>query len=300
MMENMGLRVIAERPYRLSVDNAPVYVQDFEVESTAGAIDAASVDEAFGETFARVWHGDAENDGFNRLVLAPACTGARSPCCVATASTCCRPACRSRRPTWKARSRYPLLARLLVELFEARFDPATGHEQGRHRRRPGPAEAHFDVLAAGDEATLKVLKTVVDARKGDRDADAGRARCAAEADGPRVQPGRGPHPALVHGRDRPCAPATTRPMPTASTAMSSASSSIRRWCRTCRSRARTARSSCTAARGRYPPAVARGCARRIVAKTPYRSAGPGQGTDGQGTVIVPVGAKGGFSPRPRR
>lgn len=70
MMENMGLRVIAERPYRLTVDNAPVYVQDFEVESTAGAIDAASVDEAFGETFARVWHGDAENDGFNRLVLA--------------------------------------------------------------------------------------------------------------------------------------------------------------------------------------------------------------------------------------
>src|SRR5690606_24498953 len=70
MMENMGLRVIAERPYRLSVDNAPVYVQDFEVESVAGSIDAASVDEAFGETFARVWHGDAENDGFNRLVLA--------------------------------------------------------------------------------------------------------------------------------------------------------------------------------------------------------------------------------------
>ncbi|MBR7513142.1 NAD-glutamate dehydrogenase, partial [Mycobacterium tuberculosis] len=25
-------------------------------------------------------------------------------------------------------TRYPLLARLLVELFEARFDPATGHE----------------------------------------------------------------------------------------------------------------------------------------------------------------------------
>jgi len=40
MMENMGLRVIAERPYRLTVDNAPVYVQDFEVESVAGAIDA--------------------------------------------------------------------------------------------------------------------------------------------------------------------------------------------------------------------------------------------------------------------
>ena len=27
-------------------------------------------------------------------------------------------------------------------------------------------KAHFDVLAAGDDATLKVLKSVVDARKG--------------------------------------------------------------------------------------------------------------------------------------
>ncbi|MFI3488027.1 NAD-glutamate dehydrogenase domain-containing protein, partial [Klebsiella pneumoniae] len=37
---------------------------------------------------------------------------------------------------------------------------------------------HFDVLAAGDDATLKVLKTVVDARKGDRDAQMQAARDA--------------------------------------------------------------------------------------------------------------------------
>ena len=70
MMENMGLRVIAERPYRLMVDDAPVYVQDFEVESIVGAIDAAAASTGFSDAFARVWHGQAENDGFNRLVLA--------------------------------------------------------------------------------------------------------------------------------------------------------------------------------------------------------------------------------------
>lgn len=180
MMENMGLRVIAERPYRLSVDNAPVYVQDFEVESTAGAINAASVDEAFGETFARVWHGDAENDGFNRLVLAAGLHWRQ----VAMLRGYCKYLLQTGVPFSQAYvegtfARYPLLARLLVELFEARFDPATGHES-KDDIAAGQAQlkAHFDVLAAGDEATLKVLKTVVDARKGDRDAQMQAARDA--------------------------------------------------------------------------------------------------------------------------
>ncbi|KAG0927734.1 hypothetical protein G6F31_017948 [Rhizopus arrhizus] len=113
----MGLRVIAERPYRLSVDNAPVYVQDFEVESTAGAIDAASVDEAFGETFARVWHGDAENDGFNRLVLAAGLHWRQ----VAMLRGYCKYLLQTGVPFSQAYvegtfARYPLLARLLVEL----------------------------------------------------------------------------------------------------------------------------------------------------------------------------------------
>ena len=180
MMENMGLRVISERPYRLTVDDAPVYVQDFEVESVAGAIDAASVDEAFGETFARVWHGDAENDGFNRLVLAAGLHWRQ----VAMLRGYCKYLLQTGVPFSQAYvegtfTRYPLLARLLVELFEARFDPATGNES-KDDIAHGQAtlKAHLDVLAAGDEATLKVLKTVVEARKGDRDGQMQAARDA--------------------------------------------------------------------------------------------------------------------------
>ncbi|MCW4455447.1 NAD-glutamate dehydrogenase [Flavobacterium sp. MXW15] len=170
MMENMGLRVIAERPYLLQVDDAPVYIQDFEVESVAGQIDAASVDAAFGEAFARVWHGDAENDGLNRLVLAAALDWRQ----VSMLRGYCKYLLQTGVPFSQSYveatfARYPLLARLLVELFEARFDPATGNES-KAQIAEGQARlsAQLGVLAAGDEATLKALKPVIDARKGSR------------------------------------------------------------------------------------------------------------------------------------
>src|SRR5690606_37739293 len=67
MMENMGLRVIAEHPHRLEVADpeggAPrvAYIQDFEVEVAGGAEPDAS---RFEDGFASIWRGDAENDGF--------------------------------------------------------------------------------------------------------------------------------------------------------------------------------------------------------------------------------------------
>lgn len=166
MMENMGLRVIAERPYRLQVGEIPVYVQDFEVESAVGGIDADGLDGLFDEAFARVWHGDAENDGFNRLVLAAALHWRQ----VAVLRGYCKYLLQTGVPFSQAYveatfARYPLLARLLVELFEARFDPATGAEsrkqiaEGQQRLR-----LQLGALAAGDEATLKTLEPVIAAR----------------------------------------------------------------------------------------------------------------------------------------
>jgi len=70
MMENMGLRVISEHPYRVDASDGLCYIQDFEVESLQGELDVDALDENFEESFARLWRGDAENDGFNRLVLA--------------------------------------------------------------------------------------------------------------------------------------------------------------------------------------------------------------------------------------
>ncbi len=167
MMENMGLRVMAERPYRLMVDNAPVYVQDFEVESAIGPIDPVRANAAFSEAFARVWHGDAENDGFNRLVLGAALDWRQ----VSMLRAYCKYLLQIGVPFSQAYvegtfNRYPLLARLIVELFEARFEPApvTG------KAVLDVQLAQFKMLAGDDAGTLKLLDGVVAARKGKRDA----------------------------------------------------------------------------------------------------------------------------------
>jgi len=72
MMENMGLKVISEQPYELHLTaDQSVWIQDFKLEHRAGtpvAVDAVRA--RLLDTFTNVWFGRAENDGFNRLVLA--------------------------------------------------------------------------------------------------------------------------------------------------------------------------------------------------------------------------------------
>lgn len=71
MLENMGLRIIGERPYEiyLSDDNA-FWINDFTMTySDSGTLDIDKVKDIFQEAFAKIWYGIAENDGFNRLVL---------------------------------------------------------------------------------------------------------------------------------------------------------------------------------------------------------------------------------------
>jgi glutamate dehydrogenase len=70
-IENLGLRLISERPYEVGGSQGAVWIQDFELEHPHGiSIDLATDGPRLRETFARVWAGDADNDGFNRLVLA--------------------------------------------------------------------------------------------------------------------------------------------------------------------------------------------------------------------------------------
>ena len=72
MMENLGLKVISERPYEVeSPAGGLVWIQDFELEHRTGIpIDLAAVDRDFKDAVGSLWQGQAENDGFNRLVLA--------------------------------------------------------------------------------------------------------------------------------------------------------------------------------------------------------------------------------------
>jgi glutamate dehydrogenase len=70
-IENLGLKLISERPYEINAATGTFWIQDFELEHPRGVrIDLASDGPRFKATFASVWLGRADNDGFNRLVLA--------------------------------------------------------------------------------------------------------------------------------------------------------------------------------------------------------------------------------------
>jgi len=72
MMENLGLKVISERPYEIRLPSRDtLWIQDFELENRSNKpVDLDASGARLQDAFAAVWQGLAENDGFNRLVLA--------------------------------------------------------------------------------------------------------------------------------------------------------------------------------------------------------------------------------------
>ncbi|MEJ7745443.1 MAG: NAD-glutamate dehydrogenase, partial [Luteimonas sp.] len=182
MMENMGLRVISEHPYRIEIDNQPVYIQDFEVEAANAELDVSTLDENFEEAFSRIWHGDAENDGFNRLIL----DGGLDWRQVALLRGYNKYLQQVGVPFSQAYveqtlAKHPLLARLLVELFEAKFDPCTGNETPVQIQE-GAQQLQQQLHAlAGDDAAQKTLQSVLDARSAPRDKQIDSTRSALKA-----------------------------------------------------------------------------------------------------------------------
>ena len=127
LLENFDLRILNERPYRLAaVAGSDLWIQDLEVTHAGGRdLDPQQVGGRFEEAFFAVRDGLAESDGFNRLVLA-AGLGWRQAMVL-------RAVCRyllqtgipfSQRYMESVLARQPDIAARLVWTFEARFDPA--------------------------------------------------------------------------------------------------------------------------------------------------------------------------------
>ncbi|TBR11161.1 MAG: NAD-glutamate dehydrogenase, partial [Lysobacter sp.] len=179
MMENMGLRVISEHPYRIDANGGVFFIQDFEVEYPR-PIEVSEIDVDFEEAFAAIWRGQAENDAFNRLIL----TAGLSWRQVAMLRAYCKYLLQvgvtfSQAYMEQTLSRYPLLARLLVELFEARFDPSTGREsKAEIKAGMQKFQSQLERIAGEDAALAAIVRPVIDARAGKRAGQVEAARAA--------------------------------------------------------------------------------------------------------------------------
>jgi glutamate dehydrogenase len=149
ILENFGLRVIAERPYELAwPEGGAAWIQDFELEHRDGlAIDIGRIEERFKEALTMTWDGDTENDGFNRLLLGADLTARE----IIVLRAYCRYLLQTGVPfsqayMERALAANPAIAAGLVRLFEAYHDPAAQPAPGRRTRRERPP------LARGDSA----------------------------------------------------------------------------------------------------------------------------------------------------
>src|SRR4029450_9711039 len=72
MLEHMGFKVISESPYMVQPRESgrALWIHDFGMLTADGReIELGSLRDIFHEARARVWSGEREDDGFNRLVL---------------------------------------------------------------------------------------------------------------------------------------------------------------------------------------------------------------------------------------
>jgi glutamate dehydrogenase len=127
MLENMGLKVLAERPYELEWPGAKrAWIQDLELLlQSPAAVPLEKLDLDIKSAFTAVWLGRMDNDAFNQLTLS-----AGVPWRMVTVL---RAYCRYLLQTGLPFSQgyiaqvlinNPQLTRLLADLFIARFDPA--------------------------------------------------------------------------------------------------------------------------------------------------------------------------------
>ncbi len=130
-LENFGLRVLNQQPYEINCGEDYFEIQALELEwrhDNAG--DKLSLCRRFEEAFLRTWSGEVENDGFNRLVLSAGLDWRQ----VALLRTVCKFLLQTGLPFSRLYMEQLLanhadITVLLFELFVLRFNPETKEEE---------------------------------------------------------------------------------------------------------------------------------------------------------------------------
>ena len=167
MLENMGVIVQEERPYEIEPHKgAAIWVHDFGLRYDRAGLRIEDFRAIFQDAFAQVWTGQIENDGFNRLVLR-AGLPARDIAVL-------RAYCKYLRQIGIAFSQSymedslannPAIAQLLIELFKARFDPENRHDAAlrAEQLRARIHEALDAVVNLDEDRILRRFVDLIDA-----------------------------------------------------------------------------------------------------------------------------------------
>ncbi|MDO5502664.1 MAG: NAD-glutamate dehydrogenase [Actinomycetia bacterium] len=174
---DLGVEVVDERPYSITRgDGARAHIYDLGLRISDGCLWTAgsreTVRELFQDAVGAIWDGEAESDGFNALVLGAGLTWRQVAIVRAigkylrqTRSAFSQPYLESALVSNHA------LARLLVDLFETRFDPTryapaddqAVNDQAANDQPAGEPETSGDVSAEREAAAEAIERKILDA-----------------------------------------------------------------------------------------------------------------------------------------
>ncbi len=145
ILEHMGLKALIEEGFKVSPRGQKVWVHEFVLRDERGEhLVFADIKQAFEAAFVAIWTGRAESDGFNRLVMELG-IGWREAALI-------RALARYRQQSGldpsqgvqeQALSDHPGVARLVLDLFQTKFDPAVRADLKTRQDQAAAVEARI-------------------------------------------------------------------------------------------------------------------------------------------------------------
>ena len=146
IFDNLGFRVIGEHPFEV-IDRTgkTVWIHDFTLQAHSGGVDIHRIRPIFEELFRRVWHTEAENDAFNRLLLSSYMSW-RQIALLRTYARYMRQIRFSNSQTFISNTlvNHENLTQILLEYFEIRFNPDRYKSPGKSEAAQKKLEIEFN------------------------------------------------------------------------------------------------------------------------------------------------------------
>jgi glutamate dehydrogenase len=168
LLENLGLRVLTEEPFPLApaASAKRVWMHDFRIVARGELpVEIERVEPLFEEALAAVWAGEMESDGLNQLILYAGLRWRE----VSLVRAYVRFLRQARLPFGQevieaALARYAAMASSMVSLFAARFDPARPRDEIAEAVGIADIEKGFETIDnLDDDRILRALFAVVQA-----------------------------------------------------------------------------------------------------------------------------------------
>ncbi|MEM7610368.1 MAG: NAD-glutamate dehydrogenase [Pseudomonadota bacterium] len=169
LLENLGMRVINERPYQLRLGDTRVWLQDFELSATIDvpARELRRLAGHFAEGFAHQLTGVVESDGYNRLILGAGLTSRQAALIRAYTKYLLQlglPFSQAYMEDMFAE--HPGFISNVMKWFEERFDPAANTGKRRlSRLQQRVADSIADAGSLDADRTLRALHDAMQATR---------------------------------------------------------------------------------------------------------------------------------------